>query len=523
MTFDEKYKLLELAEDEGAKAFVALETQTGRKVTVFLFVGEQAHAQAELIDRLRGADRQQFPELIEVGDNRGTPYVVTQPFGGFAELKSRIAHRESASPAPPPHKPPEFSKVGVWRVPPALQSDQGHAQKHPDEHLSADKQQPVQPAAQHTPGSFTQMFQSSAPPMGESVPEVPKAQPPSPVAPSPAPGSFTQMFHTAAPPIGEPVPEVPKAPPPSPAAPPPAQPTAGSFTQMFQASAPPIGEPKPEIPKAPQPPPVAPPPAQPTPGSFTQMFQAAAPPIGEPKAEVPKPPLPHSPKAPPAAKPAPGEFTQMFQTAAPPIGEPKPVIPKVPTPPPVTPQPAQPAPGEFTRFFKGASTPSAVPTPLPKNPEAQGDFARIFGSGDRVTSGPSTGTSMFDQSSSAPLTQGKSESASIPATPKAYTPPSGEFTRIFGGTSMESSTVGPMVPAPPSAAPPQPAAPGEYTRMFGAQSIPQGPATQPEPAPTSTPESPAPAKQTSKLLVPVLIGVILLLFVAIAVIVITRK
>jgi hypothetical protein len=81
MSFDEKYRLLELAEDQGVKTFVASEISTGRKVTVYLFVGEQAQVQADLLIQLRAADRVQFPELIEVGDNRGTPYVVTQPIG----------------------------------------------------------------------------------------------------------------------------------------------------------------------------------------------------------------------------------------------------------------------------------------------------------------------------------------------------------------------------------------------------------------------------------------------------------
>ena len=55
MSFDERYQLLELAGDEGAKTFVAREISTGKKVTVFLFVGEQARAQADLLFQLRAA------------------------------------------------------------------------------------------------------------------------------------------------------------------------------------------------------------------------------------------------------------------------------------------------------------------------------------------------------------------------------------------------------------------------------------------------------------------------------------
>jgi len=464
MSFDDSYQLLELAGDEGVKTFIARQISTEKTVTVFLFVGEQAQAHAELLHQLRATDQAQLPDLIEIGDNRGTVYVVVEPRLSFAQLKDRASQQRTVPTPPPGHKPEEFTRAGIWRIPPSLQSTPGRSEKRPDESAIFDKQ-PLQEEAPTAPGSFTQMFQAAAPPIDEPVPEAPAAPPPPPV-PQPdssAPGSFTQMFQATAPPIGEPVPEAPVAPPP----PAPAQAAPGEFTRMFQAAAPPLNEAKPETPKAP--------PAQSGPGSFAQMFQAAAPPIGEKKAEATQ-------KA-----PAPLE------------------------------------PGEFTRFFNAAPAAPPVSAPMPPKSEAQGDFARIFGSSDRQAGSPSTVTGIFHQSSSTPAIETKhSGGASSLTAPPAFTPPPGEFTRIFGETSPLTPSAGPIAPAPPPASPPPASGPGEYTRMFSAPPIPPEPIATPAPQPAAAPESQGQAKRNS-MLVPILIGVIVLLLAAIAVILVAIK
>ena len=443
MSFEEKYQLLELAGDEGAKTFVAQETSTGKKVTVFLFVGEQARAQADFIVQLRAVDRTRFPELIETGDNRGTPYVVTEPISGFSELKNRLFPLEAKTRETQVYKTGEFSKAGVWHVPATFQPAPGEIAKVSSESSAADSLQTAQTSSHRAPGSFTQMFQAPAAPIGEPVPE--SLRPPMPPA----------------------------------APPPPAQPAPGSFTQMFQAPAAPIGESVLQSPKLPTPP-AAPTPAQPAPGSFTQMFQAPAAPIGEPVPEMSKAPMP-----------------------------------------PIQPKPAQPGPGEFTRFFSAASSSSPASTPMPQKSESQGEFARVFGSGDRVTAPPTTVTGIFGASFSAtPQKQGEI----APTPPPAFKPPGGEFTKIFGNTMMGIPTQDPAAPMPtPGAAPSPSRSPGEYTRMFSAQPLPPEPPAEPVPAPIGTQEAPAPANRSSKMMIPVLIGVILLLLAAVAVIVIMSK
>jgi hypothetical protein len=546
MSFDERYQLLELAEDAGVKTFIAREISTGKKVTAFLFVGEHAQLQAELLNQLRTADRLQLPDLIEIGDNRGTFYVIMEPQISFAELKAQAAQLKFSTPAHAENKPGEFSKVGIWRVPSSLQPAPSHAEK-PLGESAIFEQKPrsaqtsaapesftqmyqtpaapigeavpeppevtpeplvAPPSVNHAPGSFTQIFQAPAAPIGEAVPKPPEVTLEPLVAPpsvNHAPGSFTQIFQAPAAPIGEAVPKPPEVKPEPLVAPPPENHAPGSFTQIFQAPAAPIGEAVPEPPEVKPEPLVAPPQTHADPGEFTRMFQAPAPPIGEPKEGTPK--------AEPGRS-APGSFTQMFQAAAPPIGEPSSKAPKAP--------PAKSAPGEFTRFFNAQSPTPAAPA-LPSRPEAQGSFDRIFGSGDRVTSPPSTVTGIFNQSSSIPAAKPEQTGSAVaPAPPPAFAPSGGEFSRIFGETSLEIPTLGPMqAPRAPSTQPPV-NAPGEYTRMFSASSLQQEPIIAPPPAPATAPQVPAPATQSSKL-VPVLIGVIVLLIAAVAVILVLMK
>jgi hypothetical protein len=473
MRFDEKYQLLDLKEDAEAKFFVAREIATGRQVSVFLFVGEQAGAQAQLIEQLRTMDHSLFPELIETGKNRETPYVVTQPISGFAELNAKVIKLKASTPVKPGHKQNGFAKAGVWHVP------QGQKE-------SSDK-----PSASATT--------PSKPDLAETI-----------VAAPPAPGGFTQMFQTPAAPMGEPT--VKAVPPPvplpkQPVAPPPES-VPGGFTSMFQAPVSPAGEPTVKSVPPPAPPPKQPvaPPPEPVPGGFTSMFQAPVSPAGEPTAKAVPPPAP---------EPVPGEFTRIFQAPAAPMGEPtqkstvSPASPKQPAPPPAQ----KTGPGEFTRFFQSSPAPSGT-VPIPKQPAGQGQFAQVFGGG---ASSPaphgSAGqfTRIFESPASAPTQQPPRLNA--PATPPpAYVPPAGEFTRVFGGPSE-----GILVP-PPAETLPQ-AAPGEYTRMFSAQPAP--PVEEPAPSPQALqPPEPAIAPTPNSKLPLILGGIIVLLVIVIAVLLI---
>ena len=452
MSFDEKYQLVDLVEDENAKIFVAEEISTGRKVSVFLFVGEQARLHADLIERLRMADHRQFPELIETGNNQGTPYVVTQPLSGFSELKNRILRIQLTAEAPTTPQRENFSKVGMWHVPQILSA--APAAQKPSDETAKEPQPTKQPA------------------------DAPI------VAPPPSGGEFTRMFQTPAAPLGEPTVNIPKAAP-----------------QQMQS------------------PPTPPPP--PSGGEFTRMFQTPAAPLGEPTVNIPKAAPRQTQTAPPP--PSGGEFTRVFQAAAPPLGEPAVNAPTAPEPPAAQPRPPQSAPGEFTRFFQSAST-TPVP-PMPNKTEAKGEFTRVFGGSGRPEAPAAASTRLFE--SPPPPGEGlrpEKPEVSRPSPPKAFGTPAGEFTRVFGGASME--TLPPAKSTPPAAenpAPPAaPGAAGEYTRMFSAPPKPEEPAAAPEPAgvPSAASASPAPAKSNSRLPL-ILTGVIFVLLVVIVALIFT--
>ncbi len=461
MRFDERYELVDLEEDENVKIYVAREISTGRTVDVFLFGEEQARAHAELIEQLRAADRRQFPELIEVGSHHGNPYVVTTPLGTFSELKIRASHLVTAQ-APSAHKADGFSKVGIWHVPKILT-----ASPHPSD----------------------------------------KSLPQAPPQPTPAPPQIAQLFQTPAAPIGESAVtdrRVPSQPPTAPSA----QPASGEFTRLFQAPAAPIGESSSTVPRAPEQAAATPSSAQPAPGEFTRLFQASAAPIGESSSTVPRTPE-QAAATPPSAQPAPGEFTRFFQAPAAPIGESNSTVPLAQEQAAATPPSAQPAPGEFTRFFQAAQAPSSEPMSLPEEPETEGQFTRIFGSASGPETPPQSVASSFDST----------PSPETPVQPPPSYGPSSDFTRIFGSASGESPAPPPGMPVSTAVPTPQAGgAPGEYTRMFGAQPFPPAPSAdqEPEPATPAVPESSVTANKHSWLPL-VLIGIILLLLTVIAI------
>jgi len=267
MDFYQKYELLDLLKDEGVKVFNARETATGRQITIFLFVGEQARLHADLLEQLRVAQRPDRPVLLEVGDNQGIPFVATEPLGGLADLK-RIAVVAQTPTAPRAGRPPDaFTRVGVWHIPaPTRSGAQGATPVTP---LPPAATAPPAPA-QAAPGEFTRMFQASAPPqpMGETAPP---AGPPAPPAQT-APGEFTRFFQSA----------LSRAPEPTPT---PASSAPGEFTRIFGRGDMPAAQAATPAPSA-------------GPGEYTRMFSAQP-------VLPPQPPAPAPPAAPVSAKKVP--------------------------------------------------------------------------------------------------------------------------------------------------------------------------------------------------------------------------
>jgi hypothetical protein len=231
MELKEKYSLLELIEDADVKMYVASEIPTGKRVSVFLFPGESSRAEKDVLLQLHSVDRLQFPELIEIGDDAGTPFAVTQPIGGLSELKARLSRLQEALPTSQNSGSAELSKAGAERVPGTHASTSGGTGKISGEPRLG------QPAAETSDksaaGSFTQMFQAASHPSDETASDISGAKTSRPQS---EPGSFTQMFDAASPPDAEPSIKTPKESSPASAASRPTQAAPGEFTRFFSAA-----------------------------------------------------------------------------------------------------------------------------------------------------------------------------------------------------------------------------------------------------------------------------------------------
>jgi hypothetical protein len=216
--------------------------------------------------------------------------------------------------------------------------------------------------------------------------------------------------------------------------------------------------------------------AAPDPSSFSQIFKAASPAPEEKK-----------PESAAEAEPQPGSFTQMFRTTSPPASSG------------TTPQPAGPSAGPPPPD-RAATDPVPTTPPSPKEP---GEFTQVFMSAElqrHRPAPPSPPSPASPQKPSAPLPEWDVAPAptASPAPPNARAPEPPAF-RL----DAEPARPAPRQPPPPEA-PKPPAKTGEFTQMFGRSSL-SGAAQPTPPAAPPTPPSaqpPAPAPPTPPLYAP---------------------
>jgi len=487
MDFQGRYQLLEILSDGDARTFKAIQISSGRSVLLHHLWAERTPPNqpdlASLVFRfLRHASADEMKVLVDMGEEGGRVYVVTEDLPAFQDLRQWLESRAGG---------PEIAgKPSVMR--PAASGEaapRGAAGELPTQARQKSlispagtklpftptkaAQPPVAPPppskAEPEPGEFTRVFfakdelkpqptrPASAPPAKPSTPsplEAEKTRKSQPAAP------FEVAFEPTQQPRRGPIPPAGEKPlPPSPPAPGPQGEAAGEFTRIFfgpeEAKAMP-SRPGPAAETARQTPFA---PAQaPEPegsGEFTKLFRAphvegkpAATPLVDAQRRQPA-----APPARPTAQAGAGEFTQVFQPgpgtarpAGPPLtpGSPKPTVP-------LSSSPAQQGAGELTQLMQGYQIGKREEKPA-----------------------------LFEQPvAEAPPPPAKAEEAKP-----------GTFTQIF---QRPSDLVTPPVapPAPPVVQPP-PAAPrspeaDEYMRMF---ELPRGGAGA---SPQSGPQAPPPA------------------------------
>lgn len=354
MPFTDRFQLLDLKRDEGARTFEAREIATGRPVLVHLFADARSPLSRVLLVKLDTLPEHERQRIIDRGAHEGGIYLVTDRLAEYGGLREWLkVHHED--------RPKPMDARGAWQIKPVAEPPVSTLGNSAEQTL----QMPAPPV--NEPGAFTREF---APPVLRPAPPSPSPSP----SPAPAqPGEFTRLFSASPPKTAAPQ----QKPVPAP----------GEFTRLFQAPQRPAPAPVPRVPAAPQP------------GEFTQMLQAhgpsaPAPPAKQPSQtgeftrffESPMAPQPQSapltPPRPPSQPKDAGEFTQVFGRG------------DIPSPPPTSP-PSAPNPAasaNATQVFATPRQPSPPPivTPLAPPqaiPQGPGEYTQMFAKPASLTFG----------------------------------------------------------------------------------------------------------------------------------------
>jgi hypothetical protein len=106
----EKYELLQLLEESGFKTYAARRISTGALFKVHLFPEPVSPDAQNLLETLRSLQARGTGGLIEIGDQQGTAYAVTDPIPESLDAWAK-AHAEATK------KSDVFERAGIWRVP----------------------------------------------------------------------------------------------------------------------------------------------------------------------------------------------------------------------------------------------------------------------------------------------------------------------------------------------------------------------------------------------------------------------
>jgi hypothetical protein len=499
MSFYHRYELVKLVNNGEPKTFQAREIESGRLVLLHLWSMGALSAPPPLLMRMRELLRTDparvVGRLLEVQESSEPPYAITVMEEPFTNLEAWLGGLGGPAAYAPPAAPAAFSPPPAAAAPPPF---------------SPPPATPAQPAAAPPgTGEFTRMFQGSiAPPPAGAAAPTPAAAPP--FSAPPPPPAFSAPAQVPPPAFSAPA----QPPAPAPAAAPAKEP--GEFTRLFQAPPVPAREsafgPTPgATPAAPAPPPAAAP-GERTPGEFTMFLGGspgaaptpASPPQPEPPfAFTPAPPPPSPPPFPPPQQPStgsPGDFASLFGTP------PAPAPAAAPAPPPA-PSPMQPPPraqktteDEFAKFFGQPYGASRLPVEdIERGTAAPPPMAPS----SKPFSGPSEFTMQFGR--------GAEPDGMMPP-PPAHAPVDSGATGLFSSGEVQ---------APPMAAEPVRSGPGEFTRII--QGRPEGGAPAAAggsymPAPPSATPAPAPPKRSK--MMPILLGVLSFVVIALVIVVI---
>lgn len=196
MSFFHKYELVRLLREGQSKSFEARERASGKPVLFHMLSPESLGGAVRLDESLRRLAGS--PQVIEVGEFAGAPYLVTERIPGLESIETWIREQAAAAPGPAaeqsrppvadlpsPPAPGEFTRL-FEGAPAAAKAE-------------AAEDRPEADAAAGEPGEFTRYFLGLAP--KERLPAEAGKPASSPMAAAPQwpgsggePGDFTRFF-----------------------------------------------------------------------------------------------------------------------------------------------------------------------------------------------------------------------------------------------------------------------------------------------------------------------------------------
>lgn len=155
MSFEQKFKLLEAIPDLNGtpdQELLGREIATGRPVVVHLLARPTGPEDESLVRHAKSLASEQKESVLEAGDFRGRPYVVTEVLPGNVRLRKWIA-RTAPPPPPAAPEPPAKAEPGEF-----TRLFQAPAAPPPQPASAAEPAKPVR----HEPGEFTKLFKAGS-------------------------------------------------------------------------------------------------------------------------------------------------------------------------------------------------------------------------------------------------------------------------------------------------------------------------------------------------------------------------
>lgn len=106
----DRFELLELRREGGIQTYHAREIATARPVQVHFFAQGNTSETASLLGMLARLPEDERRRVIDRGESRGLPYIVTDRLAGYADVREWITANATRAPASAAFRPPSVDE-----------------------------------------------------------------------------------------------------------------------------------------------------------------------------------------------------------------------------------------------------------------------------------------------------------------------------------------------------------------------------------------------------------------------------